>query len=90
MADYVSEDRAIVVPARRQPTEGPIHGFVPHLSTTHYPPTKAAMTTAFGRAMQLDEAGRLKLGKRGAEFVRKNFGLKEFEKRVANYERSAT
>jgi hypothetical protein len=89
MADYVSGDRAIVVPAERQPTEGPIHALVPHLATTHYPPTKAAMSAAFDRAIQLDEAERLKLGKRGAAFVKKNFGLKEFEKRISDYERPA-
>lgn len=89
MADYVSEERAIVVPTERQPTEGPIHAFVPHLATTHYPPTKAAMGAAFDRAIALDDTQRLKLGERGSEFIKKHFGLKEFEKRVSEYERSA-
>ncbi len=89
MADYVSDEYAIVVPTERQLTEGPIHAFGSHLATTHFPPTKAAMGSAFDRAIALDEAQRLKMGKHGSEFIQKYFGLKEFEKRVVDYERSA-
>ncbi len=86
MGDYVSEERAIVVPAKRRPTQGVIHAFGADLKTTHYPPTKSAIRDAFDRAIALGKRSRKALGLRGARFVRKAYGLDEFEKRISEFE----
>lgn len=86
MGDYVSAERAIVIPAKRQPAQGQIHALAHKLKTTHYPPTAEAIRDAFDRAAALDEASRTRLGRRGGEFVRKAYGLEEFERRVAEFE----
>lgn len=86
MGDYISKERAIVVPSSRQPTKGHIHALADHLATTHYPPSKDAVAASFDRAIELDASRRVEMGKRGASFVTKYFGLKAFEKRVTDYE----
>ncbi len=89
MADYISDERAIVVPTKRRLTEGAIHAFGSHLKTTHYPATKAAIRKAFDAALALDESSRRLMGQRGADFVGRAYGLEEFERRVSEFE-SAT
>lgn len=86
MNDYVSEERAIVLKAKRQPTMGDIHALGPDLKTTFYPPTSAAITAAFDHAAELGTEQRKALGAKGATFVNTAFGLELFEQRVTAFE----
>lgn len=86
MEDYVDDEHAIVIASSRVATKGNMHALSSSLKTTHYPPTKKAVSQAFNRAVRMSRADREVLGKRGSEVVRRIYGLDAFKAKIEEFE----
>lgn len=87
MKDYIAPDHALVMGYEEAEAVGPIHALHEHLKTTHFPPSARQVKTAFGKASKMPKAQAEAMGGRGAAFVGKFFGIKEFEGRLERFER---
>jgi hypothetical protein len=90
MEDYVNDENAIVISSSRVLTKGNMHALSGSLKTTHYPPTKKAMSQAFDRAARMTRNDREAMGAKGADTVHKIYGLDEFMARIEEFESSVS